>query len=69
MSNEVQIYKNQMLLTTCTSIYTSFNERLHLNKYSSHEVQKSKHAKDIYIEACKLNGSLEIVTKTICTNL
>jgi len=26
MSNEVQTYKNQMLLTTCTSIYTSFDK-------------------------------------------
>jgi len=26
MNKEVQTYKNQMLLTTCTNIDTSFNE-------------------------------------------
>ena len=59
------MYKRQ----TCRRIYTSFNERLHLNKYSPHEVQKIKHAKNIYIETCKLNGSLEIVTKTVRAHL
>ena len=47
MSNKMQTYRNQILLTTCTSIYTSFDKKLHLNKYLPHEAQNQEHAKNI----------------------
>ena len=53
-----------MLLTTCTRIYTSFNEKfiytsIHHMKHKSQNMLKILSIK----KACKLNGSLEIVTK------
>ena len=51
-----------MLLTICTCIYTSFDKTI--NKYLPHEAQNQEHAKNYQIvKACKLNRSLEIVTK------
>ena len=46
----VQVYMQVLMKTTSKQVITTWNT-------------KPKHAQNIYIKACKLNGSLEIVIK------
>ena len=50
--------RHKHVIIKCSSllvqVYTQVLMKIHLNKYSPHEAQYQKHAKNIYIKAYKL---------------